>query len=147
MAWVTPAEFKAAWIGEDAPQNDETIQIWLDRAERMIRRRVPDLETRIGEDPDIDEDLLATAQDVVITMTTRVFRNPEGIRQNNMTTGPYTESRTYGGDVPGELVLTAGELSDLRQEEAGRKAFTVDTGTAGATTYLPDWWLEHGSTW
>jgi hypothetical protein len=147
MAWVTPAEFRAAWIGDDAPKHDETIQIWLDRAERMIRRRVPDLETRIGEEPEVNQDLLDTARDVVITMTTRVFRNPEGIRQNNMTTGPYTESRTYGGDVPGELILTENELADLREVETGGKAFTIDTTPAGAGEVHPAWWLEYGGTW
>ena len=69
-------------------------------------------------------DLIETARDVVVAMVTRVFRNPEGIRQANTTTGPYTESRTYGGDVPGGLGLTDDELSKLSGVRI-RGAFTV----------------------
>jgi len=60
----------------------------------------------------------------VVAMVTRVFRNPEGIRQTNVTTGPYTNSKTYGGDTPGGLGLTADELAKL-QGASSSGAFTI----------------------
>lgn len=126
-SWTTPAEVKASWIGEGAPSSDVQIQTWIDKAEREIKFRVPDIQARItaeaGEDPP-RTDLLETAKDVTVSMVIRVFRNPEGIRQTNITTGPYTSSKTYGGDVPGGLGLTDDELAKLQGARGG--AFTID---------------------
>lgn len=131
MTWTLPSDVLDAWIGSDAPDDEALIQNWIDRAERMIRRTVKDIQERI--DAEADEvpprtELLDTARDVTVAMVIRVFRNPEGIRQTNQTTttGPYsdTKSQTYGGDVPGGLGLTDEELDALQGFTEG--AFTVD---------------------
>lgn len=123
MSWTTPADVKSAWIGEGAPTSDAQIQTWIDKAEREIKYRVPDIQARIDAESPRTE-LLETAKDVTVAMVTRVFRNPEGIRQTNITTGPYTASKTYGGDTPGGLGLTDDELDKLRGARGG--AFTID---------------------
>ena len=124
--WTIPSDVTDAWIGEGAPTDTVKIQSWLDKAEREIRFRVPDIMARIAaeaaEDPARTE-LLETAKDVTVAMVVRVFRNPEGIRQTNLTTGPYTTSKTYGGDVPGGLGLTDDELAKLQGARGG--AFSV----------------------
>ena len=127
MSWTEPGDVTDAWIGEGAPTDEEKIQNWIDRAEREIRFRVPDLQARIDLEAELDPpstDLRDTAIDVTVAMVTRVFRNPEGIRQVNETTGPFTASRTYGGDVPGGLGVTDDELAKLQGARGG--AFTVD---------------------
>lgn len=127
MSWTTPADVTGAWIGEGAPTDISKIQKWIDKAEREIRFRVPDVLTRIAaEAAEVPPrtDLLETAKDVTVAMVIRVFRNPEGIRQTNVTTGPYTASKTYGGDVPGGLGLTDDELAKLQGARGG--AFTID---------------------
>ena len=124
--WTTPADVTDAWIGEGAPADAGKIQKWIERAEREVRHRVPDLQARIdAEALEIPprQDLLELARDVVVSMVTRVFRNPDGIRQTNTTTGPFTESRTYGGEVPGGLALTDVELSKLQGARGG--AFSI----------------------
>lgn len=121
--WATAADVIDAWIGEDVPDDDALVQKWVDKAEREIRFRVPDLERRIADAE--SPDLLATAVDVVVAMVQRVFRNPRGIRQTNITTGPFTGSETYGGDVPGGLGLTDDELAKL-QGVRSTGAFTID---------------------
>ncbi|MEQ6899006.1 Gp19/Gp15/Gp42 family protein [Microbacterium sp. KR10-403] len=127
-SWTKPKDVTDAWIGEGAPDDDTKVQNWIDRAEREIRYRVPDIQTRIdaeaAETPP-RTDLLETAKDVVVAMITRVFRNPEGIRQVNTTTGPFTDSKTYGGDVPGGLGLTSDELAKLKGVQ-DRGAFSID---------------------
>lgn len=120
MSWTAPADVTGAWIGEGAPDDINQIQTWIDKAEREIRYRVPDLEARVA----VDSELLEVAKDVTVAMVTRVFRNPEGIRQTNTTTGPFTDSRTYGGDVPGGLGLTDDELAKLQGARGG--AFSID---------------------
>ena len=125
-SWATPDDVTGSWIGDGAPTNNSLIQKWIDRAEREIRFRVPDLQARVDAEAALEPaktDLMETVIDVAVAMVTRVFRNPEGIRQANVTAGPFTESRTYGGDVPGGLGITADELAKLQGARGG--AFTV----------------------
>lgn len=136
-SWTSPTDVTNAWIGEGAPDNSTQLQTWIDKAEREIRFRVPDIQARVDAEaalvPPVT-DLLETAKDVVVSMVTRVFRNPEGIRQRNTTTGPFTESATYGGDTPGGLGLTDDELAKLQGVRA-RGAFTISMIPANSPFY------------
>lgn len=126
MSWTSPEDVTDAWIGEGAPAGVEKVQTWIDKAEREIRYRVATVQARIdAEAAEVPArtDLLETARDVVVAMVIRVFRNPEGIRQVNETTGPFTSSRTYGGDVPGGLGITDDELAKLQGARGG--AFSI----------------------
>lgn len=126
-SWTVPADVTGAWIGEGAPTDMTKVQTWIDKAEREIRYRVPDIQSRIdaeAAEAPARTDLLEAAKDVVVAMVTRVFRNPEGIRQENETTGPFTTSKTYGGNMPGGLGLTDDELAKLQGARAG--AFSID---------------------
>lgn len=128
MSWTAPSDVTEAWIGSGAPSDDTQIQAWIDKAERLVRRRVPDLQARIDAEAELEPpstELLDTTIDAVVSMVTRVFRNPDGIRQENETTGPFTKSRTYGGDDPGTLYLTDEELSAL-QGVTDSEAFTIN---------------------
>lgn len=148
MVWTTADDVIAAWIGPDAPSDLLQIETWIAKAEREVRFRVPDIQDRItlGE----EADLLATTVDVVTAMVHRVFRNPEGIRQVGVTTGPFSEQKTYGGDMPGSLYLTADELGRLAGT-AGETAaaFTIDmvpttspySGLYEGTYYPDEWWV------
>ena len=133
-SWATPADVLGSWIGEGVPDDENQVQTWIGKAEREIRFRVPGIQARVDAEALLDPpvtDLLDTAVDVVVAMVTRVFRNPEGIRQRNTTTGPYTESATYGGDVPGGLGLTDDEMAKLRGVRS-RGAYTVSMIPAGS---------------
>ena len=144
MSWTNAQAVKDAWIGEGVPDDEDLIETWIGKAEREIRTRVPDIQVRIDAEAEEDPpsaDLLETAQDVVVAMVTRVFRNPEGIRQTNVTTGPYTASKTYGGDVPGGLGLTDEELAKLQGIRGG--AFTIDmipSTSPFSPNYIPTIW-------
>lgn len=143
MGWATAEDVTDAWIGEGLPDDPRLIETWLGKAEREMRFRVPDLAARIEAEAD-DGDLRATAVDVAVSMVMRVLRNPEGIRQRNITTGPYTGSETYGGDLPGGLALTDDELEKLRGVRA-RGAFTIDlipTSSPFSSSNPIGWWVE-----
>ena len=137
--WTIPSDVTDAWIGEGAPTDEPLIQMWIEKAEREARLRVPDLQARIdaeagGLPPRTDlEDM---ARDVVVSMVTRVFRNPDGIRQTNVTTGPFTTSKTYGGDAPGGLALTDDELAKLQGARQG--AFSIDL-IPSTSPFSPDY--------
>lgn len=138
MSWTTPSDVTDAWIGEGAPADVLKIQNWIDRSEREIRYQVPDIQKRIDAEAALTPSstaLLEAAVDVTVAMVTRVFRNPEGIRQTNVTTGPYTTSKTYGGDVPGGFGITDEELAKLQGAKSGG-AFTI--GLIPATSPYSD---------
>jgi hypothetical protein len=124
MAWATPEDVVDDWIGGGAPDDLPQVAKWIGKVERLIRYHVPTIDDRIaaGNEPHLLDD----ARDVVIGVVHRVYRNPEGIRQRNETTGPFTGSVTYAGDVPGGLALTADEIDRLSGAgHAPQRAFGV----------------------
>lgn len=128
-SWTIPQDVYGSWIGGDAPSDTAQIELWIGKAEREIRRRIPDLVTRLDLEAELDPpstELLENIKDVVVAMVTRVFRNPEGVRQRNETTGPFTGSVTYGGDLPGALTLTADEIDKLSGFTSSGQAFNID---------------------
>jgi hypothetical protein len=127
--WVDAQRFQNEWIGYDAPTDQDKITAWLGKAERMIRLRVPGIQQRIDSG---EPDLADNVADVVIAMVTRVFRNPEGMRSTNSTTGALSESITYGGDNPGTLEILPSELAMLTGGTQG-------THRAGALSMIPPW--------
>lgn len=124
MAWTTATDVIAAWIGDDAPDDLSKVAVWIDKAERLLRVEVPDMQGRL--DGALEPDLLSNIQDVVTAMVQRVFRNPEGIRQRQEGSGPFSGSVTYGGDQPGALWVTDAELKSIAGAGLSQGAFSVD---------------------
>lgn len=127
MAWTSSAEVVAAWIGGDAPTDTALVGVWVEKAERLLRAKVPTLAARVEADPVTEPDLLGNVKDVVSAMVQRVFRNPEGIRTRQESTGPFGGSVTYGGDQPGSLWVSDAELAMISLAGSNRGAFTIDT--------------------
>lgn len=125
--WTTAAEVVSAWIGDDAPSDLVKVETWVGKAERLLRAKVPTLAARVEAEPETEPDLLGNVKDVVTAMVQRVFRNPEGIRQRQESTGPFTGSVTFGGDQPGSLWVSDAELSLISPTGSNRGAFTIDT--------------------
>lgn len=126
MAWTTAGEVVAAWIGDDAPTNTALVDVWIGKAERLLRAKVPTLDARLAVSPVTELDLLGNVKDVVTEMVQEVFRNPEGVRQRQEGTGPFTGSVTYGGDKPGALRVTADQLELLSPAGTSTGAYTID---------------------
>ena len=125
MAWVTAQDVVDSWIGSDGPTDAASIDTWVGRAERLVRSVVPDIQARL--DAGLEPDLLDSVRDVVVSMVERKFRNPEGVRTRQESTGPFSGSVTLGGDQPGELWLTDEEKRRLGAGSArSGKAFSVD---------------------
>lgn len=125
--WTSPQRIRDMWLGKPLPAtSDPAIELWIARAERLIRREFPDIQDRLdkAEEPD----LLETIRDVVTAMVSRVLRNPEGFRQITRTDGNFSASATTGGELPGELMLTTKEADSLEPPlvpAEKRRAFTI----------------------
>jgi len=146
MAWTTAAEVTAAWIGGDAPTESALVDVWIGKAERLLRAKVPTLAARVDADPEVEPDLLGNVKDVVTAMVQRVFRNPEGVRTRQESTGPFGGSVTYGGDQPGALWVTDAELAMISPAGTNRGAFTVDTIPA-TSPYSPYYVWPDADVW
>lgn len=130
MAWTQATDVISDWVGGDAPTDSVLVDKWVAKAERLIRSEVPGIQARI--DGGLEPDLLDNARDVVGEVVARKFRNPEGLRTVQDSTGPFGSSRTYGGTEPGALYLTEDEVRKLSvSTSTGQRAFTIDTFPRG----------------
>lgn len=146
-SWATPSDVTGAWLADDPPPEAGKIQIWIDKAEREIRRKVPDILDRIAaeeaENP-ARTDLKDDAVDVVVEMVTRVLLNPkrERSRSESIGTGPHSESVTVtaGGENPGKLYLAPDELKKLQPPVERGGAFEIDLMPAATQGLFPWPW-------
>lgn len=143
MAWATAGDVLDAWIGDGAPTDLAKVETWIGMAERLIRREVPDLQGRLDAEAELVPpvtDLLDTVRDIVISMVTRVFKNPDGKRSIQSASGPLSESITFGGDNPGGLFLSDDERKALLGGRSGQRAFMVDM--IPSTSPYSEYWLR-----
>lgn len=143
MAWTTAEDVLNAWIGDGTPTDPVKVDTWIGMAERLIRREVPDLQARIDAEAELVPpvtDLVDTVRDIVISMVTRVFKNPDGKRSMQSASGPLSESITFGGDNPGGLFLSDDERKSLLGGRSGQRAFMVDM--IPSTSPYSEYWLR-----
>lgn len=138
MAHTVPADITDRWLLSDPVPADAVLLVLIDDAEDTILAVIPDLEERLadGRIP------LARLQKIVARMVIRHVQNPQGVRQTQETTGPFTKGLTYGGDEPGSIYLTPDERRELLgQSSRSGKAFQIDTMPARAVRSLDAEWL------
>ncbi|AJD82437.1 head-to-tail adaptor [Mycobacterium phage Sheen] len=84
MAIATPQDVENRWVRELSEEETTLVNTRLEDAERMIRRRIKDLDAKItAGDIDADDVKMVEAE-----MVLRLLRNPEGFAQE--TDGNYT---------------------------------------------------------
>lgn len=74
MAYATSADVAVRWARTPSDEDAALIEVRLDDVERMIRRRIPDLDAQITSEGINEEDLKQVESDAVL----RLVRNPEG---------------------------------------------------------------------
>lgn len=117
MAYATPDDVSVRWARTPSNEEADLIAIRLDDVERIIRRKIPDIDDRIlSGDLDI-EDVIRVESDVVL----RMVRNPEGFVSE--TDGNYTYQLAHNTS-PGSLSLLPEEW-ELLGYSAGNKMFAL----------------------
>ena len=84
MAYATAEDVVTLWAKEPEPEVMTLIERRLEQVERMIRRRVTDLDIQASESDTFLADLIDIEADAVL----RLVRNPEGYMSE--TDGTYT---------------------------------------------------------
>ncbi len=96
MAYATASDVVTLWAKEPEPEVMVLIERRLEQAERMIRRRIPNLDTLAAGSATFKADLIDIEADAVL----RLVRNPEGYISE--TDGTYTyqlQSDISGGRI------------------------------------------------
>ncbi|ALA48126.1 head-tail adaptor Ad1 [Mycobacterium phage Phlei] len=83
MAYAKATDVTTLWAREPDEEVVHLIERRLEQVERMIRRRIPDLDERVE-----DDDYLADVVDIEADVVLRLVRNPEGYISE--TDGQYT---------------------------------------------------------
>ena len=102
MAYATAQDVVTLWAKEPEPEVMILIERRLDQVERMIRRRVTDLDASVAASTTFEADLIDIEADAVL----RLVRNPEGYLSE--TDGAYTYQL--------QADLTSGKLMILDDE-------------------------------
>lgn len=84
MAFATADDVVTLWAKEPEPEVMTLIDRRLNQVERMIRRRIPDLDLKVQSSATFEADLIDIEADAVL----RLVRNPEGYMSE--TDGTYT---------------------------------------------------------
>jgi hypothetical protein len=84
VAFASATDVVELWAKEPEPEVMTLIERRLDQVERMIRRRIPDLDFKVAASAIFEADLVDIEADVVL----RLVRNPEGYLSE--TDGAYT---------------------------------------------------------
>ena len=114
----------AAELGEDITIDSargKQIQRWLNRAERIIRARV----TELDDWANADEGYRATVNDVEVSAVERKARNPDGMRSmmTQIDDGNFQQTVDASRST-GEIVILDSEWS-LLLKSASTTAFSV----------------------
>ncbi|ABE67339.1 head-to-tail adaptor [Mycobacterium phage Che12] len=84
MAYANAQDVVTLWAKEPEPEVMELIERRLAQVERMIKRRIPNLDLKVAADATFQADLIDIEADAVL----RLVRNPEGYISE--TDGAYT---------------------------------------------------------
>ena len=118
MAYAVANDVVVLWAKEPEPEVMSLIERRLAQVERMIRRRIPDLDTKVLQSTTFRDDLVDIESDAVL----RLVRNPEGYLSE--TDGAYTYQ--LSSDLSqGKLVILDEEWETLGVNSVKRMGIIV----------------------
>jgi len=106
VAYATKSDVATRWGRQLTPEDEALVEQRLTDVERMIIRRIPDLDDRVDADPGYLQDVIQVEADAVL----RLVRNPEGYLSE--TDGNYTYMLQQG-TVSGSLTILPEEWDAL----------------------------------
>lgn len=119
MALASETDVVTSMMRDLTPAESQHVDALLERAERKIRTRIPDLDTRVETDPGFRQ----TVIDITAEAVARVFRNPSGYTQENE--GNYSYSLNF---------RVASGLLDILDSDWAELGFGGGLGTIMPTT-------------
>lgn len=128
MAWVVAEDVISRWTGtgEIPDDSDVTLLTLIGDAEALVLKRYPNIQARL--DSNLLEERIIKM--VVSSMVQRAYQTTlDGKNQYSYSSGPFSESGSYGSDQKRGLYLTEDEISLLSPSDTGKAFITnMDTG-------------------
>ena len=84
MAYASASDVTARWARTPTDEEQTLIEVRLEDAERLIKRRIPDLDDKVTDGSVLEDDVIQVEAEAVL----RLVRNPEGYLSE--TDGNYT---------------------------------------------------------
>ncbi|QGH79689.1 head-to-tail adaptor [Gordonia phage Anon] len=120
MAYAKAEDVTTLWAKEPEPEVLLMIERRLAQVERMLRRRIPNLDSRVEQSADYEADVIDIEADAVL----RLVRNPEGYASE--TDGNYTYMLQQDLSS-GKLEITDEEWETLGVRSISRMSVIVPT--------------------
>lgn len=119
MTWATFEDVRDRWVGSNVPTDADLVTALINDAEAVILKEFPKIQDRI----DAGTLPINLVKMVAVRMVSRVLRNPENLTYWQQQTGPFGQSRNFGGGS--DIWLTEEEESMLAPNAKG-KAFEIN---------------------
>ena len=120
MAWTSPNDVLARWIGPNPPTDLDQIRALIADAEAVIKSEFPKIQDRLNANTlDLDIVILVTTRIVI-----RVLKNPEGLSFTQFSSGPFSQGKNYGSQEQG--IFLQPDEEELLSPVVPGKAFSVD---------------------
>ncbi len=135
-----PADVETSLLRDLTEREAQYVQAWLDRAERLILARIPDLAVRVQSNAAYG----SIVSGVEGEMVARVFRNPEGVRQEDE--GNYS-IRLDAAVASGILMVSPTEWESLGAASLPIRSVSGAMDEYAATRYgeyRPDLRFQYG---
>lgn len=129
--YAHPQDVGDRWAGYSEAEHKARVVTLIGDAEALILDRIPGLPTRISKGVVSDRVVLA----VVVDMCKRVLRNPDGFRSED--DGDYRYVYAPGAYTPGEVGMTASDLSRLNGSRRGATSGPNDDAALKSLTTMP----------
>lgn len=84
MAYANASDVTSRWARTPTEEETKLIAVRLEDVERLIRRRVPDLDDKVNDEEILEDDVIQVEAEAVL----RLVRNPEGFMSES--DGNYT---------------------------------------------------------
>ena len=133
MAHATPDDVAEYLMRELGDEEEQAALLYLNAIELIIRREVPDFDTRLAEDADFAAAL--TYIEAVLVM--QILQNPNRYQYEQAGDYSYSLQRVLQTDS-----LRSSITDDMwwMLGVGKRAAFTIETAVWGRETRAPRWW-------
>lgn len=139
MATITNAtDVERRWLVDEPIPAEAKVTAAIEDAEDALIAAVPDLVQRVadGKIPN------TRVHRIVARLVIERLTNPRGLRTLQTSSGPFSDTHTYGGERPGQITVTRADIDELLGRRRQR-AFSINTTPArGYRAPVTRWEVE-----
>ena len=131
------ADVERRWLVDEPIPAEAKVTAAIEDAEDALVAAVPDLAQRVndGRVP------VGRVHRIVARLVIEKVTNPRGLRTLQTSTGPFSDTHTYGGDRPGQIVVSQADVNELLGRRRQR-AFSINTAQYAYRSPVTRWEVD-----